>query len=179
MSIADVQPDNGQTRSREQQLADLLRQREIEAFLTHEAALLDAWRLEEWLDLFTADARYEIPAPDLPDADAGQSFSLIHDSRALLEQRVIRLKKPTAHAEFPHSRTRRLITNVAVEEVDDVLHVRANFIVYRFRKASVADFVGHYLYVLERENGALRISYRRAVLDLEILNPHGKVSIIL
>jgi len=62
----------------------------LEDFLFHEAALLDEWRLEEWLDLFTDDCVYEIPAPDLPDSDASRTFSLVHDRRTLLEQRVIR-----------------------------------------------------------------------------------------
>jgi len=34
---------------------------EIEDFLYHEAALLDDWQLPEWLALYTADARYEVP----------------------------------------------------------------------------------------------------------------------
>jgi p-cumate 2,3-dioxygenase subunit beta len=158
----------------------LLAHHEVEAFLFHEAALLDNWRLEEWLDLFTEDCRYEVPALDLPDSDAGATFSLIHDSRALLEQRVIRLKKPTAHAEFPHSRTRRLLTNVRVAaDEDDALTVLANFAIYRYRRQSEAVYVGQYRYLLRRESEGLRIAYRRATLDMERLNPHGKVSIIL
>ena len=39
---------------------------EIEDFLFNEAALLDDWKLEEWLALFTDDARYLVPATDLP-----------------------------------------------------------------------------------------------------------------
>jgi hypothetical protein len=40
-------------------------------------------------------------------------------------------------------------------------------------------FVGEYLYRLVRAEGGLKISYRRATLDLEVLNPEGKVSIII
>ncbi|MDT7663767.1 MAG: p-cumate 2,3-dioxygenase subunit beta, partial [Pseudonocardiales bacterium] len=35
--------------------ADVLARIEVEDFLYREAALLDEWRLEEWLDLFTLD----------------------------------------------------------------------------------------------------------------------------
>ena len=42
---------------------------EIEEFLIHEAALLDEWRLEEWLALMAPDARYLVPPLDAPDAD--------------------------------------------------------------------------------------------------------------
>ena len=34
---------------------------ELEDFLYHEAALLDEWRLEEWLALFVPGARYLVP----------------------------------------------------------------------------------------------------------------------
>src|SRR6476620_6027447 len=42
----------------------------IEDFLYAEAALLDEWRLQEWLDLLTEDATYEVPSTDTPDGDA-------------------------------------------------------------------------------------------------------------
>ncbi|WP_428339886.1 aromatic-ring-hydroxylating dioxygenase subunit beta [Mycobacterium sp.] len=84
--------------------AATLTRADVEDFLYHEAALLDEWRLEEWLDLFTIDCVYEVPAPDRPDDDPAETFALIHDRRPMLEQRVIRLTKPTAHAEFPHRR---------------------------------------------------------------------------
>lgn len=158
----------------------MLLQREVEAFLYRESELLDEWRLEEWLDLFTEDCRYDVPAPDRPRGTASQTFSLIHDSRTMLEQRVIRLKKPTAHAEFPHSRTRRMITNVRVEESEGGgLEVKANFAIHRYRNWTHVLFVGEYLYHLVRVDGGLKISYRRATLDLEVLNPEGKVSIII
>ena len=41
----------------------------VEDFLYQEAALLDEWRLDEWLGLFTVDARYVVPTTDLPEGD--------------------------------------------------------------------------------------------------------------
>jgi len=151
----------------------------LEDFLFDEAALLDEWRLEEWLDLFTLECTYEIPPLGAPDADCGKTFSLIHDHRQMLEQRVIRLKKPTAHAEFPHSRTRRLISNVRIlEQTAESVTFTANFIVYRIRGEVEMAYVGKYTYVLDLTDG-MKISYRKAVLDHDVLDPHGKVSIIL
>ena len=44
----------------------------IEDFLYEEAALLDEWRLQEWLDLLTEDATYEVPGLRIrPRARAG------------------------------------------------------------------------------------------------------------
>ena len=36
----------------------------VEHFLFEEAALLDNWRLEEWLALFTEDCLYVVPTTD-------------------------------------------------------------------------------------------------------------------
>jgi p-cumate 2,3-dioxygenase subunit beta len=153
---------------------------DIEDFLYFEAALLDEWRLEEWLNLFTLDCTYEVPAPDRPDDDPAETFALIHDHRPMLEQRVIRLKKPTAHAEFPHSRTRRLVSNVRILGRDaDELTVTANFAVFRVRNGIEVTYVGRYHYVLIATSDGLKIRYRKAVLDQDVLDPHGKISIIL
>lgn len=153
---------------------------DIEDFLYAEAALLDEWRLEEWLDLFTIDCLYEVPAPDQPDEDPAETFALIHDHRPMLEQRVIRLKKPTAHAEFPHSRTRRLINNVRIlSREGDELTVTANFAVFRVRNGIEVTYVGRYQYVLVATDDGFRIRHRKAILDQDVLDPHGKISIIL
>jgi p-cumate 2,3-dioxygenase beta subunit len=48
---------------------------EIEAFLIHEAELLDEWRLEEWLGLMAPEARYLVPPLDAPDADHRDTYS--------------------------------------------------------------------------------------------------------
>ncbi len=42
---------------------------QIEDFLFEEAALLDAWRLDEWLELLTEDATYRVPSNDRPQSD--------------------------------------------------------------------------------------------------------------
>lgn len=153
---------------------------DIEEFLYDEAALLDEWRLEEWLDLFTLDCVYEVPAPDTHGMDGGMVYSLIHDRRPLLEQRVLRLKKPTAHAEYPHSKTRRLVTNVRVLSRDsEGVRVTANFAVFRSRFGNDVAYVGRYEYVLVHEAGDLKIKHRTAYIEHEALNPHGKISIII
>src|SRR6202011_4365383 len=42
---------------------------EVEDFLYREAALLDEWRLEEWLEMLTDDAIYQVPSTDTPEGD--------------------------------------------------------------------------------------------------------------
>ena len=151
-----------------------------EEFLYEEAALLDEWRLDEWLALFTPDARYVVPTTDLPAPDLQTDHVFIDDDFPRLRGRVARLLSRHAHREYPSSRTRRLVTNVRVTDVDgDALSVSASFAVYRFRSGQAAPYVGRYEYVLVRTSDGFRIRSRRAVLDQESLRDHGAVSIIL
>ena len=153
----------------------------VEQFLYEEAELLDQWRLHEWLALFTAGGEYLMPATDKPDGDPSVDLFLVQDDRFLLEQRVNSLLTRAAHAEYPHARTRRLITNVRVpDDAGARLAVLANFAVYRIRSGRLDIYVGQYRHVLEREeDGSFRFVTRKAVLDLDALRPQGKVSIIL
>ena len=48
-----------------EKLAALLLEREVEKFIVEEAVMLDEWRLDDWLALFTEDARYMVPATDM------------------------------------------------------------------------------------------------------------------
>ncbi len=151
----------------------------VEEFLFREAALLDEWRLEEWVGLFTDDARYVVPSTDLPEGDPKRDLVFIDDDIIRLRARTARLNSRYSHRERPRSRTRRFVSNVRVEETDEGhLSVSANVLVYRFRSGEGAPYVGTVEYILRRDSGDLRIAYRRAVLDLEDLSWHGAVSII-
>jgi p-cumate 2,3-dioxygenase beta subunit len=154
---------------------------EVEEFLFHEAALLDAWRLDDWLALLTADARYEVPSNDRPDADPASTLFTVADDIERIRGRVTRLKDRNAHAESPRSRTRRMIGNVRiVGRSGSELRVEANFVVYRFRREeSVREYVGRYRYVLRAGRDGLRIARRQAVLDAMELGSMGLVSFIL
>ena len=154
---------------------------DIEDFLFREAALLDSWKLLEWADLFTEDGEYLVPATDLPEGEPGSSLFLIYDNRHRLTERAKRLLKKTAHAEFPHSRVRRLIGNVMLGPcLDGKLQVTCNFAVFRNRLDHADIFSGHSLYELMIDGDAgCRIRRKRAVLDSDDLRRQGKLSIIL
>jgi len=151
----------------------------VEEFLYEEAALLDAWRLDEWLELLADDATYRVPSNDRPDADPKSALFLIADDIRRIRARVARLKDPHAHAEFPPSRTRRLISNVRIVGREP-LAVEANFIISRFRaNENVRQYVGRYRYTLEARAGKLKIKTREAILDAMELASLGTVSFIL
>jgi len=153
---------------------------EAEDFLFKEAALLDAWRLEEWANLFTEDGEYLIPATDAPDGAPGTSLYLVYDDRHRLGERAKRLLKKTAHAEQPRSRTRHMSSNVMVAEAEGtVTPVFCNFVVFRSRMEKTDIYPGHAEYRLVHGSDGLRIRSKKAILDIDVLRPQGKVSIIL
>jgi p-cumate 2,3-dioxygenase beta subunit len=154
---------------------------DAEDFLIQEAALLDSWKLMEWADLFTEDGEYLVPATDDPEGKAGKSLFLIYDDRHRLGERAKRLLKPTAHAEFPHSRTRHMISNVVAGQADGdgTIPVTCNFVVFRSRMEVTNIYPGHAEYRLVRNGEGLKIRSKKAVLDIDALRPQGKVSIIL
>ncbi len=161
--------------------SDTVSRAEVEDFLYAEADLLDNWKLDEWLTLLTEDAAYYVPPNDRPDADHRTTLFTIADDMVRLRERVIRLKDPNCHAEYPPSRTRRLITNVRITAAEgDSVTVAANFVVYRHRRAEpVREFIGRYCYRLRRVGGVLKIAERRAILDAHELGAMGSVSFIL
>lgn len=163
--------------------AALLTRLEVEDLLYREAALLDAWRLDDWLTLYTDDCVYEVTPPGIEDpenASRASVYFLIGDDRKRLEHRVKRLKRPNAHVEAPRSKVRHLYTNVMVEagEADGSLVAYANFVTFRTKRGTF-QYIGRIRYHLISRDGGYVIAAKRVMLDLDNLVPQGRVSIIL
>ncbi len=155
--------------------------RDVEAFFYVEADLLDEWRLEEWLKLFAPTCSYLVPSTDIsPNASPAENLFYIADDRHRLEQRAIRLMKKTAHAEYPRSRTRHMISNVRLRghENDETL-ASCNFTTYRANRGVSDVYVGQHRYRLLRANGTILIKEKRSILAQEGLRPHGRISFIV
>jgi p-cumate 2,3-dioxygenase beta subunit len=153
---------------------------DVEDFLYAEAALLDDWRLDEWFALFAPGAVYEVPTAGAPDNDdPATSLFYIADDYVRLRERVKRLGKKEAHAEFPHSRLRRMIGNVRILSSDGgALRVTCNLVCHRAKGGKVDTYFGHVFYGLDTSGPAWRITAKRVLLDMDLLYP-GKVSILL
>lgn len=154
---------------------------EIEDFLINEAALLDDWQLPQWRDLFAPDCRYLVPnmAGD-PYASSESTLFLIADDEHHLTERVKRLGKRTAHAEYPHSITQRLIGNIRIlGMVDDSLKVQSSFVTFRSSQGVTDTYFGRHEYLLVRPEDAILIKEKRTILKMGALRPHGKLSIIV
>ncbi len=162
-------------------MANPVTRTEVEDFLYREAALLDEWRLEEWLALLTQDASYYVPPNDHPEGDPKTTLFILADDIVRIRERIKRLMSPECHAEYPHSRTRRIISNVRITGTDgDLVAVAANFVCYRYRRYErIREYVGSYRHVLKREGNGLLIKERRVIIDAHELGSLGSVSFIL
>jgi p-cumate 2,3-dioxygenase subunit beta len=159
----------------------LVTRAEVEDFLYHEAALLDDWKLDEWQALLTDDATYYVPPNDQLNGNHRSTLFLVADDRERIRQRIIRINDPNCHAEYPKSRTRRMISNVRILAVEgDLVTVAANFVCYRYRRYErIREYVGAYRYILKRTGDGFRIKERRVLIDAHELGSLGSVSFIL
>ena len=165
--------------------------REVEQFLYREARLLDTRRFDDWLDLLAEDIKYWMPLRSNRYPAYSKAISILDGSRyeegelsgeddlAIMDEdkdsltrRIRRLDSGMAWAEDPPSRTRHFVSNIEVEpgNRESELKVYSNFIMYRTRGETEQDFyVGSREDVLRREDGQLRVAYRKIVLDQTVL----------
>ena len=157
--------------------------RDVEQFLFHEAELLDDWRLPEWAELYTADATYEVACPNDPDpktASPAETLFLVSDRKDRIAGRAVRLMKKTAHAEYPHSKTRHMVSNIRLlDSPNGEARVKANFCVLRTKEENTVMYMGEYHYTLVRDENGFRIRHKRSILDLNSLYQQGRLTIIL
>jgi benzoate/toluate 1,2-dioxygenase beta subunit len=129
---------------------------ELEAFVLHEARLLDERRFPEWLELFAEDALYWVPATqDEP------ALALFHETRPLLAMRVARLGRSDMHVQAPPSKT---LHHVGSIEVAGELEVRSALIMAEWRAGETRWFAGRVMHRLRREAAGLRIVLKRVDL---------------
>ena len=153
-------------------------QYEVEQFLYMEADLLDSRRYRDWLALLTDDVRYWMPVRRTTTArEVDREFTkpggvaFFDDDKAMLTMRVDRLAGGGAWAEDPPSRTRRLVANVRIVEVEgDELTVGSNFHLYRTRLNSEEDqWLGRREDRLRRVDGAFRLARRHIFLEQTVI----------
>jgi p-cumate 2,3-dioxygenase beta subunit len=168
-------------------MSGALTRAEAEDFLFHEAELLDAWMLDAWVALYTEDAVYEVTSPSSDEPrgdDPAATLFLIADRIGRIRGRATRLGKKSAHAEYPHSKTRHLVSNVRARPGNGAHEgaetaVRANFAVYRTKEDATTVYMGEYDYRLVRGADGIRIRAKRASLDLNSLYDQGRLTILL
>ena len=150
--------------------------RDVEDFLYYEAALLDDWRLREWVACFDPEGSYVVPALDCDpalafDGDPTTMLCLVADDMHLIVARVDRLENVRAHAEHPRTRVRHLVANVRPEWTDeDRLEVLSNLAVHFSHHETDGFYVAKCRHRLRWAGGdggpeAFKIVERRVVIE--------------
>jgi 3-phenylpropionate/cinnamic acid dioxygenase small subunit len=138
----------------------------FEQFLIHEARLLDERRFRDWMELFTEDGTYWVPA--VPDQESPfDQASLFYDDRDLMRTRVERLEHPRIHVQTPPSRTAHLIGNTLIEQVDEAKGeyvVGSTVIMVEYRDDQQRVFAGRQHHRLRRDGAGFRIVQKRVDL---------------
>ncbi len=137
----------------------------IEQFLYREARLADESLYDEWMNLWTDDAIYWIPA-NLDDYDPHHHISIIYDDHERLQSRIDRLISGEAWAQEPKSRVRRLISNIenrgATENGD--IEVCSNFILGELRRGRQTTYFAQQIHRLRPIADGLRIAFKKVIL---------------
>jgi len=144
-----------------------LSQTQAAALLYREALLLDQGDFEGWIELYTADCLFWMPAwrddgtqTDDPDRELSLIF---YRGRRNLEDRVQRIRSGFSVASVVMPRIAHMIGNVLAEAVDDSrVRVDSSFIVHvqdvRVNRAHA--YFGRYEHELRLENGDWKISQK-------------------
>lgn len=139
---------------------------EAQAFLHHEAWLLDHARFDEWLALFTPDCLYWVPL-EAGQADGEETSSIIYDDYRLLEVRVRQYRHPRAHARRPFARTVHQVGNVALGAQDTAareLTVHSSLVMIEYRAERQRTWGGLIEHRLRRTESGLAIVRKRVDL---------------
>lgn len=143
--------------------------------LLREAHCLDRRLWDEWLDLYTDDAIFWVPAwkdEERHTGDPDREVSMMYyEQRARLAERVWRARSGQSIASVPLPRTMHSVTNIVLERQDgSSASLSANWSVhiYDVRRKSQHVFFGFYEYELVQGPEGWRISRKKVI----VLNDH-------
>lgn len=149
------------------QYPELLTQ--VANFLIAEADFIDQRNWQAWIDLFTEDSCFWMPAwrnEDEITNDPKRELSLIYLTERGVQDRVFRFDSGDAYSATPLATTCHLVSNFRLMEVNDQqLMVRAKAMV-----TSMDPRIGnvtrscYYEYILIREAESFRIQQKKVVL---------------
>jgi 3-phenylpropionate/cinnamic acid dioxygenase small subunit len=141
--------------------------RVVVEFVYKEARLADEARYAEWLELWTDDGVYWVPATTDPGADPDKHLSHIYDNRGRIETRIKLLQTGHRYSQEPASLMRRLISNIEVATDGGELVAESNFALAELSiqaKHEMHWWVGRTAYRLRRVGGELRMCRKKVVL---------------
>lgn len=148
----------------------------IEQFLYREAMYLDRGMYDEWLELFTDDGLYWVPATPEQE-DPYNHISLYFEDKVLREMRVRRLRHDQAFSLQSPVRASRILGNVLVEDVDDAsgaCRVRSTFHMLELQFGEQQTYGGAYVHDLVRDGDSYKIKMKR----VDLINCDAPVEIM-
>ncbi|MBL4639716.1 MAG: hypothetical protein JKY57_04220 [Kordiimonadaceae bacterium] len=143
------------------------------AILNLEARLLDTRRFEEWLNLYSEDCVYWLPA--YLNVDPRENVNVAFDDRRRLEDRIIRLETGFAHNQSPDRRLRRLVSNIEAWEAEDgkTRRVMAKEHVFEHRTGThMIDYVValDYWLTLTEQGWRIKVKYAELINSVDGLD---------
>jgi len=141
---------------------------EVEQFLYREARYADESDYDAWEALWTDDALYWVPVASTD--DPLRTMSVIYDNRSRIATRLKQVRTGKRYAQAPPSNLRRLVSNIeflggrANSSGGVDLEVAANFLVLESRARGTQLWGGRTTYRLRRQDGDLRLAYKKVVL---------------
>ena len=152
-------------------------QRAVEQFLYRQADILDQRRWDEWLELFTKDGRYWMPADEEHTTGDGVP-TIFYEDQFLMDMRIQRLNHPRAHSQRPKNKTSHVVSNVVIVDDDDKtgeVIARSKFFVAEYRNDEMRYFAGSYRHHLVRVDDGLKIKLQR----VDLVNAEGPFEYVL
>jgi len=151
--------------------------RDVEQLLYRQAECLDGKRWQEFIDLFTEDGTYWMPAA--PEQTTGDGVpSIFYEDRNLMTVRMKRVTHPHAWSQSPMWGTSHLVGNIAIEREDvktGEIAVRSRFHMMEFRRDASRHFAGTYRHQLLRTKDGYRIKLQR----VDMVNGQGPYDYVL
>jgi 3-phenylpropionate/cinnamic acid dioxygenase small subunit len=141
--------------------------------IEREAALVDEQRWDEWIELFTSDCEYWVPAwrhDGGLGSDPQRELSLIYySSRAGLEDRVMRIRSRYSPAAGFTVRTTHLVSSVRLDQDagTDGLNFKSSWATFVFlpRSNATTTFFGQAHYKLIFDNGRWLIASKKIIVQ--------------
>src|SRR5918994_522697 len=144
-------------------MADVELWHRVQAFLFHEARLLDERRFGEWLELYAPDAEYWVPYA-WEQKSPKDHVSLFYETVTLLRMRIDRLQNELSPLDTPQARINHFLSNVTVEEAGGGLVARAYLLFCEYRREEQRWFAGRSTWTLRPEGRTFRIAAKRVDL---------------
>lgn len=151
--------------------------RQIEEFLYREAGFLDNPDLDAWLQLYTEDGTYWMPA--IPDqVDPLNHISLMYDDRVMMEIRKRNFVHPRAASKDYTIRASHIISNIRIASLDESTGnctVTSNFQCVSYYGENQTVYAGTYVHELEKQGDDFRIRHKR----VNLINCDGVLGTII